>query len=164
MCRLPCAYSVIVLRSRIRGAIWSHDPGFVRAGIDRHAESFHLNGYGGISSGRKWVSRHPHHQMLDERSRITFSSFRDISRGFQSLYNRKESAPKPFTSDSLRERILEFCKTPRSRKELAAAFSEITITHLMNKAIKPLIAEGKIGLTMPDKPKSKFQKYVTKPE
>lgn len=91
-----------------------------------------------------------------------FETFRGVFKA--TLYNRKESAPKPFTSDSLRERILEFCRTPRSRKELETAFSEITITHLMNKTIKPLIAEGKIGLTMPDKPKSKFQKYVTKPE
>lgn len=84
-----------------------------------------------------------------------FETDRGVFKG--TLYNRKESAPKPFTSDSLRERILEFCKTPCSRKELATAFSEITIIHLMNKAIKPLIAEGKIGLTMPYKPKSKFQ-------
>ena len=42
------------------------------------------------------------------------------------------------------------------------AFSEITIVYLMNKTIKPLISEGRIELAMPDKPKSKFQKYFTK--
>lgn len=89
-----------------------------------------------------------------------FETYRGVFKA--TLYNKKESLPRAVTTGNLQERILEYCRTPRSRKELELAFSEITIVHLMNKTIKPLIAEGKIGLTMPDKPKSKFQKYFTK--
>lgn len=88
-----------------------------------------------------------------------FETYRGIFKA--TLFGKKESAPKPITTGDLRDRVLDFCKTPRSRKELEKAFSEITIEHLMNKTIKPLIAEGKIGLMMPDKPKSKFQKYFS---
>lgn len=88
-----------------------------------------------------------------------FETYRGVF--IATLFSKKESAIKPMPSGDLRERVLDFCKTPRSRKELEIAFSEITIVHLMNKTIKPLIAEGKIGLMMPDKPKSKFQKYFS---
>lgn len=90
----------------------------------------------------------------------SFETYRGVFKA--TLYNKKESAPKLIPTGTLRERILDFCQTPRSRKELELAFSDVTIVHLMNKTIKPLIAEGKIELTMPNKPKSKFQKYFTK--
>lgn len=90
----------------------------------------------------------------------SFETYRGVFKA--TLYNKKENVPKPIATGTLRERILDFCRTPRTRKELEMAFSEITVVHLMNKTIKPLIAEGKIGLTMPDKPKSKFQKYFAK--
>lgn len=91
-----------------------------------------------------------------------FETYRGVFKA--TLYCKKESAAKPTATGNLRERILEFCKTPRSRKELEMAFPEITIVHLMNKTIKPLIAEGRIELGIPEKPKSKFQKYFTKQE
>lgn len=89
-----------------------------------------------------------------------FETYRGVFKA--TLFSKKESAIKPMATGDLRERVLDFCKMPRSRKELEIAFSEITIVHLMNRTIKPLISEGKIELTMPDKPKSKFQKYFTK--
>lgn len=89
-----------------------------------------------------------------------FETYRGIFKA--TLYNQKESSLKLAADSRLKQRILAFCRTPRSCEELEIAFSEITIVYLMNKTIKPLIAEGKIGLTLPDKPKSKFQKYFTK--
>lgn len=89
-----------------------------------------------------------------------FETYRGIFKA--TLYNQKESSLNPTADSRQTQRILDFCKTPRSRKELEMAFPEITIVYLMNKTIKPLITEGKIGLTIPDKPKSKFQKYFTK--
>jgi ATP-dependent DNA helicase RecG len=57
------------------------------------------------------------------------------------------------------ESILSFCETPRSRDEL------ITLTgfsryYTMSKIVQPLIDDGKLRLTMPDKPKSPRQMYV----
>ncbi len=56
--------------------------------------------------------------------------------------------------------ILEFCKTPRSRAELEE-FTGFSRFHTMANIIRPMIESGKILLTVPEKPKSKNQKFVT---
>lgn len=78
------------------------------------------------------------------------------------LYNRRSDKSKDIGEYDLSEQVLRYCAVPRSRKELETRFSEVTIEYLMNKTIKPLIRDGKITLALPDKPKSKFQKYYTK--
>jgi ATP-dependent DNA helicase RecG len=76
------------------------------------------------------------------------------------LYNR--SAVVDVTSDVENE-IMEFCKTPKSRAELEELFKgRITIAYLMNKYVHPMIKQGTIGLTVPNAPKSKNQRYYTK--
>lgn len=62
--------------------------------------------------------------------------------------------------DSDQKEILRFCKTPRSRSEIEQLFSgRMTIAYVMDKNIKPMVNEGLLALTIPDKPKSKYQKY-----
>lgn len=64
--------------------------------------------------------------------------------------------------DSIENEILDYCKTPRSRSELEGLFiGRITIAYLMEKYIKPMIEKKMVGLTIPDKPKSKYQKYFS---
>ena len=58
------------------------------------------------------------------------------------------------------EAILEFCQVPRSRDDLVG-FLGFTQYYTMSKIIKPLIEDGSIRLTLPDKPKSPQQRYVT---
>ena len=55
--------------------------------------------------------------------------------------------------------ILDFCSVPRTRAELIE-FTGKSRTHTMINIIGPLVSEGKIKLTLPDKPKSSKQKYV----
>jgi ATP-dependent DNA helicase RecG len=58
--------------------------------------------------------------------------------------------------------ILEFCKTPRSRAELAEHYAgRFSINYLMTNYVHPLVEEGVLKLTLPDKPRSKNQMYVT---
>ena len=61
-------------------------------------------------------------------------------------------------SDSVVDSILEFCATPRSRAELVD-FVGKSRNHVV-KLIAPLIESGKLKLTIPDKPKSSYQKYI----
>ena len=62
--------------------------------------------------------------------------------------------------DSVRSSdIVEFCKTPRSREELQA-FTGFSRYYTMSKIIAPLVEQGVLALTIPDKPKSRFQKYL----
>ena len=56
--------------------------------------------------------------------------------------------------------VLEFCRIPRSRAELEAFTGKGRIA-LYNNVLKPLLAEGLLLMTIPDKPKSKFQRFVS---
>jgi ATP-dependent DNA helicase RecG len=57
--------------------------------------------------------------------------------------------------------IINYCITPRSREELAEKFGFEAPTYFLKTYISPLIEDGKIKMTIPDKPKSKFQKYYS---
>ena len=57
--------------------------------------------------------------------------------------------------------IINFCKTPRTREALAEKFNFETPSYFIKNYIHPLIEMGKIKMTMPDKPKSKNQKYYS---
>ena len=63
--------------------------------------------------------------------------------------------------DELAQSIFEFCAVPRSRNELSAKFGDrITIAYLMAKYVAPMVEKGLLDYTIPEKPKSKNQKYV----
>lgn len=56
--------------------------------------------------------------------------------------------------------ILDFCKVPRSRLELAQKFGFEAPSYMIKKYIDPLLEAGLLKMTHPDKPKSKNQKYM----
>jgi ATP-dependent DNA helicase RecG len=60
------------------------------------------------------------------------------------------------------ERLLEFCMTPRSRSEMMAFMQLVNRKHFTEHYLQPLLASGRLVMTIPDKPKSKNQKYVKK--
>ena len=75
------------------------------------------------------------------------------------LYNGRSGAEHVNTG--IEREILEFCTEPRSREELANRFSDMTIAYFMSRYLKPMVESGRIRLTIPDRPKSKYQKYYT---
>ena len=80
------------------------------------------------------------------------------------LYNSnvKDSHMADIANFSDSETILEFCKTPRSRSEIEELFKgKKSIVYLMKTVVHPLIDSGALLLTIPEKPRSKFQRYVT---
>ncbi len=75
------------------------------------------------------------------------------------LYKNKKADIKLNDAET---RLLNYCKTPRSRSEIEKLFEgEMTIAYVMEKYIHKLIEGGLIGMTIPEKPKSKYQKYYT---
>lgn len=76
------------------------------------------------------------------------------------LYNGENTTVE--VTDPDKKLILDFCKQPRSRAELEKLFAgKMTIAYVMSKYVHPLIENGALRLTIPDKPKSKKQRYVT---
>lgn len=74
------------------------------------------------------------------------------------LYNRTD---KPTAFDDKTAAILEFCRTPRTRQDLSDFLGISSATYAIKRYVQPLIDEGLIGLSNPDVPGSKSQKYKT---
>ena len=61
----------------------------------------------------------------------------------------------------LNARIIAFCKTPKSREDLANEFDFDSPYYMITRYIRPLVEEGKLHMTIPEKPKSKMQRYYS---
>ena len=59
------------------------------------------------------------------------------------------------------KQILIFCTTPKSKKELAVFCGFKDLRNFTLKHINPLLESGQLEMTIPDKPKSRNQKYIT---
>ena len=59
------------------------------------------------------------------------------------------------------KQILAFASVPKSRKEIMDLLGLGTHTDNYERHITPLLQKGLLAMTLPDKPKSKHQKYVT---
>lgn len=59
------------------------------------------------------------------------------------------------------EKILELCITEKSLKEITKYFGYKDVYKFKSKYIDQLLKKGKLKMTIPDKPKSKNQKYIT---
>ncbi len=84
----------------------------------------------------------------------------DITVIFKSLYNKstQDNTQDENLTDKARQ-ILSICKKEKSKQEIANLMGYRTI-----KSIKPevesLLNKGKLKMSIPDKPKSKNQKYI----
>lgn len=90
-----------------------------------------------------------------------FDSARGVFR--VTLYNGNgKSTPKSVKADDdFETQITMFCKTPRTRTELSALLNVSSISYMMERYINPLIENGRLKMTIPDKPKSRHQKYYS---
>lgn len=75
------------------------------------------------------------------------------------LYNQKNH--EQIETDKEDERLLEYCKKPRSREDIKNFLKLKTWNYIMERWIRPLLDQGKLQLTMPEKPRSRRQKYYT---
>ena len=75
-----------------------------------------------------------------------------------------KSGPKVSDQDNhiaLEREILKFCRKPKSRKEILDHVGYKNRTYLTRKFLKPMIESGKLAYTIPEKPTSRLQKYIT---
>ena len=80
------------------------------------------------------------------------------------LYNKPISNEQetPLSLNKGKEGLLEFCKTPRTRQEIANYLGINTVFYVMKHYIQPLVESGELLLTIPDKPRSRNQQFVSK--
>jgi ATP-dependent DNA helicase RecG len=64
--------------------------------------------------------------------------------------------------DNRESLILSFCKTPKTREEIQAHIKVSDRSYFSVYVLNPLIVEKKLLRTLPDKPRSKYQKYIVK--
>lgn len=65
----------------------------------------------------------------------------------------------PQEQDALRD-LLSFCRVPRSRQEIADHLGVKTVFYVMKHYVEPLLQNGQLAMTIPEKPKSRNQRYV----
>ena len=105
------------------------------------------NRYSGIPTIRREMAAHNLPEPVFENRRNEF---------VVTLYNQVQEIP-----NDPAETLLDFCKEPRSRKEIAAFLGLKTASYATERYIRPMLEEGKLEMTIPDKPKSTRQKYRT---
>lgn len=81
------------------------------------------------------------------------------------LYNKPvqtEQTPVKDTPDISQERmILDFCRVPRSRREIAELCQIKTVSYATKNIIVPLLKAKKLEMTIPEKPTSRNQMFFT---
>lgn len=75
------------------------------------------------------------------------------------FYNGLNNENTPL--NGVEQKIVEFCKTPKSKDEISAFLGK-TKFYVLKTFIEPLIAKGKLQYTIPEKPKSKYQRLIAK--
>ena len=61
--------------------------------------------------------------------------------------------------EDLEDALLRFCDEPRTRAELVD-FTGLSRYYTMSNLVQPLVAQGKLRMTIPEKPKSPKQRFV----
>lgn len=95
--------------------------------------------------------------------------FADTRGSFQViLYHSAENepadgkkAPEPVRKTNDEKNLLEFCKTPRTRAEIIQYLNISSGQYALRHYLDPLVSSGAILMTIPDKPRSTKQKYIT---
>jgi ATP-dependent DNA helicase RecG len=65
-----------------------------------------------------------------------------------------------FSTKTNEKNLIDFCYTPRTREEIAAFLGK-TQYYVMKSFVDPLIENGQLKMTIPDKPRSRNQKYYS---
>lgn len=111
------------------------------------------NRYSGIPTIRREMQeyhlREP--EFLEERGSFIVRFYNEYESDVQ-----EEKEPE----EEIRNLLL-FCQTPRTRKEICDYLGLSSVTYAIQKHIMPLVEQGLIRMSIPEKPKSQKQLYFT---
>ena len=109
------------------------------------------NRYSGIPTIRREMAAHGLPEPVFENRRNEF---------VVTLYNTRQEAQSVSMDDTAPD-LLEYCKIPRSRKEIASYLGLKTTAYAMDRYIRPMLERGELEMTIPEKPSSRKQTYRT---
>jgi len=75
-----------------------------------------------------------------------------------------EVTPQVTPQDERVQKILDFCQIPRTREEIQAFINVKDREHFRKKFLQPLLKQGLLNPTIPEKPTSSKQKYYSTKE
>ena len=110
------------------------------------------NRYSGIPTMRREMKKFGLPEPIFENRRNEF---------VVTLLNQNEPAKSSLTYDEETSSLLDFCKEPRTREELTAFMKIDTFPYLLKRYLQPLLDAGLLELAIPDKPRSRNQRYHT---
>ena len=64
------------------------------------------------------------------------------------------------TDQDVPKMILAYCSEARSKREICEHLGFSNLTYFTRTYLKPLIENGMLKMTLPDKPNSKHQRYI----
>ena len=110
------------------------------------------NRYSGIPTIRRAMHEYglPQPEFLDERGSFIVK-----------LYRCRESTLSIQNEISKNNDLILFCKIPRTRKEICEFLGLSSVTYAIQTHVMPLVKQGLIKLSIPDKPKSPKQLYYS---
>ena len=98
---------------------------------------------------------------------FTEESVRDIDKHPSDIDSDIDKHPSDIDSDidkhpsDIREKLLAYCITEHSLTEIMSNFGYKQRAYFLGKILNPLISQGYLRRTIPEKPTSRNQKYVT---
>lgn len=94
--------------------------------------------------------------------KVTFKNIpTDIDPNIDFIQGITQGIDQGIAQGEIFQKILEFCKEPKSAKEVAVHFGYSSHTYFRKKYIKTLIDDERLDMTIPDRPTSEKQKYIT---
>lgn len=112
------------------------------------------NRYSGIPTIRMAMKEHGLPEPIFENRR---NEFIVTLRNSVQHIETKENSERPAEVKNL----IDFCKEPKSRQEIADFLGLKTVFHVSKKYIDPLIESNELQMTIPEHPKSKNQKFYS---
>lgn len=139
---------------------WAEELGSGQKNIRKYAPLYFENSEIEIHSGEEFVFSITYRDPKEfEFAENIPTSHRQV--GTKSALSWQQVGTKVALSQKEIKTILEACLLENSLTQIIALFNFSDRTKFKRKYINPLIAEGLLAMTVPDKPNSRLQKYYT---
>ena len=85
--------------------------------------------------------------------------FEDARGVFRVVFRNGTGIQEEIDKTDIHRAVVQYCTAPRTREEITE-FTEKSRYYTMSAIVQPLLEQGRLRMTMPDKPKSPKQKFI----